>query len=516
MTRNPRLDRSTGLPGLGLPGLHLPGLRLLGPALLGALLAGCLNPPAYVRPEVAVPAAYRAQPPEVRDETRDEARDETRSDARNDARNGGRSQAGPGAAREDWREARPADLRPDAAWWTVFDDRLLDALMADVEAGNQGLRRAEALLRQARAATDAARAGLSPSISGGASASRAGQARGSSSSFGLDASAGWEIDLWGRISSNVAAAEAAAQASEADLAAARLSLQAQLAQSYHQLRIADAQRRLLGETVESYQRSLVLTRNRLAAGVATRADVAQAEAQLKSAEAQRIESGLARTQLEHAIALLAGRAPSALALAEAPMPGTVPPVPVGIPSRLLERRPDIAAAERRVAAANAQAGAARTAYYPSLTLSAGGGFRSGRLADLLSLPSRFWSLGPSLAIALFDGGARAAVRAQAEAAYDATVAAYRQTVLEAFGEVEDNLVALAALAEQERVQREALAAARTALDIATLQYKAGTVSYLNVILAQTTVLQSERAALDLRGRRLAATIGLIKATGGGW
>src|SRR5690606_2426811 len=328
-------------------------------------------------------------------------------------------------------------------------------------------------------------ASLYPSISGGAAASRAHQAGSTFSAFSLDVAAGWELDLWGRVRSSVAAAEAAASASEADLAAARLSLQALLAQSYHQLRIADAQRKLLADTVASYERSLKLTRDRLAAGVATRADVAQAESQLKNAEAQRLEVGIARAQPEHAIALLTGRAPSALALAEAPMPAELPPVPAGIPSRLLERRPDIAAAERRVAAANAQIGVVRAAYFPTLTLSADGGLRSNRLGELLSLPNRFWSLGPALAASLFDGGARAAASAQAVAAYDATVAAYRQTVLTAFGEVEDNLVALSVLADQENVQREALAAARTSLDIVTLQYKAGTVSYLNVIVAQT-------------------------------
>ncbi len=448
-------------------------------ALLLVLLAGCANPPAPVRPEVTLPGAYKEPAP------------------------------------EGWQAARPAEL-PRGAWWRVFGDAQLDALMTELDAGNQDLRRAEAQLRQARAATDAARSSLYPSVSGGAAASRSHQAGASASAYSLGASAGWELDLWGRVRSAVTAAEAAANASEADLAAARLSLQAQLAQSYLQLRIADAQRALLGETVESYRRSLGLTRNRLAAGVVTRADVAQAELQLRSAEAQRLEAGIARAQLEHAIALLTGRAPAALALAERPLPVQVPTVPAGVPSQLLERRPDVAAAERRVEAANAQVGVARAAYFPSLTLSADGGFRSNRLGELLSLPNRFWSLGPSLAAALFDGGARAAASAQAEAAYDATVAGYRQAVLAALGEVEDNLIALTVLAEQERVQREALAAARTSLEIATLQYQAGTVSYLNVIVAQTAVLQGERALLDLRGRRLAATVALIKATGGGW
>lgn len=488
MNRNPRPDRSARrrvhAPGparapAAASTTHTATMRLLRVPLLLALLAGCANPPAYVRPEVAVPAAYREQPP-----------------------------AG-------WQAARPSELQR-GAWWTVFGDAQLDALVTDLDAGNQDLRRAEAVLRQARAATDAARSSLYPSISGSAAASRARQAGTSFDAFSLDVAAGWELDFWGRVRSGVVAAEAAASASEADLAAARLSLQAQLAQSYLQLHIADAQRKLLGETVESYRRSLELTRNRLAAGVVTRADVAQAELQLRSAEAQRLEVGIARAQLEHAIALLTGRAPAALALAEMPLPAEVPSVPASLPSQLLERRPDVAAAERRVAAANAQIGVARAAYFPSLRLSADGGFRSNRLGELLSLPNRFWSLGPSLAATLFDGGARAAASVQAEAAYDATVAAYRQTVLGALGEVEDNLVALSVLADQERVQREALAAARTALEIVTLQYKAGTVSYLNVIVAQAAALQTERAVLDLRGRRLTATVALIKATGGNW
>jgi NodT family efflux transporter outer membrane factor (OMF) lipoprotein len=455
------------------------GMRFLQPVALCALLSACAAPPEHVRPELTVPAAYKALPPE------------------------------PGQA------ARPAELNGDP-WWTVFADPTLDALIARVDADNQDLRRIEALARQSRAAIDAARANLYPFVGGGAAATRSRQAGSTLDTYSLSASADWEVDLWGRIRSGVAAAEASAGASDADLAAARLALQAQAAQAYHQLRIADAQRRLLAETVTSYRRSLELTRNRMAVGVATRGDVAQAETQLKNAEAQQLEVGIARAQLEHALALLTGRAPTALALAEAPMPADVPVVPAGLPSRLLERRPDIAAAERRVAAANAQLGIARAAYFPALTLTADGGFRANRLSELLSLPSRIWSFGPVLAATLFDGGARDAVSAQVAAAHDATVAAYRQTVLAAFGEVEDNLVALTGLADQERVQREALAAARTSLDIAELQYKAGTVSYLNVIVAQTAVLQSERAALDLRGRRLAASVGLIKAIGGAW
>ena len=462
------------------------------PALLASALAACGTTPEYQVPAVEMPAAFRHAP-----------------------------------AEDGWRLARPAQAGNEA-WWGVFEDRRLDTLMAALDDGNQDLRVAEANYRQALAATDSARAGLYPQVSGGAAASRSrvasratgfadgGGASGTRTDYLVDLQASWEVDLWGRVRANVGVAEASAAASAADVAALRLSLQAQLAQSYFELRVADAQRRVFADTVVSYQRSLKLTRDRLAVGVAARGDVAQAEAQLKNAEAQAIELDLARAQLEHAIAVLTGHAPAKLQVPQAELDDVVPTVPVGLPSSLLERRPDVAAAERRVAAANAQIGVARAAYFPSLILSADGGLRADRLGDLLSLPNRFWSLGPSLALALFDGGARLAASAQALAAYDATVAAYRRIVLSALLEVEDSLIAHALLAEQERVQHEALAAARTSLEIVTNQYKAGTVSFLNVIQVQTTTLQAERAVLELRGRRLAAAIALIRAIGGGW
>jgi len=458
-----------------------PPLGLLALFAAVALLAGCAAAPAYVPPAIAVASEYKeAQPSGV------------------------------------WQPAQP-DIAAAAVSWEVFDDPVLESLIADVDLSNQNLRIAEAQLRGARAAVAAARADLYPGVSAGASASRGRSPTGTTSdSYSVGAGASWEVDLWGRVRAGVAAARSGAEASAADLAAARLSAHALLAQSYFQLRVADAQRRLLGETVASYQRSLQLTRDRLAAGVATRADVAQAEAQLKTAEAQRMDVGIARAQLEHAIALLTGRAPSSFTLDEGGLPEAVPPIPPGLPSRLLERRPDIAAAERQVAAANARIGLARAAYFPSLTLSADVGLRSSRFGDLFSLPARVWSLGPALAALLFDAGARDAATEQALAGYDATVAAYRQTVLAAFREVEDSLVALRLLADEEALQREVLAAARISLDIVTLQYKAGTVSYLNVIQAQTTVLQSEQAVLSLRGRRLVASVALLRAIGGDW
>jgi len=470
-----------GGPG-GAPGGRLAHpLRLLALVAAAALLAGCAAAPEYARPAIAVPPEYKeVQPTGV------------------------------------WQPAQP-DVPAAAVSWEVFDDPVLESLVADVDLSNQNLRIAEAQLRGARAAVAAARAALYPSVSAGASASRGRSTTGMTNDvYGVDVGASWEVDLWGRVRASVAAAQSGAEASAAELAAARLSAHALLAQSYFQLRVADAQRRLLGETVASYQRSLQLTRDRLAAGVATRADVAQAEAQLKTVEAQRMDVGIARAQLEHAIALLTGRAPSSFALDERPLPEAVPPIPPGLPSRLLERRPDIAAAERQVAAANARIGIARAAYFPSLTLSADVGLRSNRFGDLFSLPSRVWSLGPALAALIFDAGAREAATEQALADYDATVAAYRQTVLQAFQEVEDNLVALRVLADEEGVQREVVAAARISLDIVTLQYKAGTVSYLNVIQAQTTVLQGEQALLSLHGRRLVATVALLRAIGGDW
>ncbi|MGD9943108.1 MAG: efflux transporter outer membrane subunit [Burkholderiaceae bacterium] len=455
--------------------------------LLALTLAACRSAPEYRAPDIAVPAQFKEA--------------------------AGFGQATPGGG--VWQPAKPADLQ-GGPWWHAFDDPVLAGLMADVERGNQNLRQAEARLRAARAAIAGARAGLAPTVGGSVSAAQRRQAGSSGDSYSLSASASWEIDLWGRVRDTISASEAAAAASEHDLAATLLSSQIQLARSYFQLRIADAQRGLLDEAVASYERSLKLARDRLAAGVVSRADVVQAQAQLKAAEAQRLDVGITRAQLEHAIAVLTGRAPADLSLAAASLDETVPGVPPGVPSELLQRRPDIAAAERRVAQANAQIGIAQAAFYPSLTLSASGGFTSNRLADWLSLPSRVWSLGPSLAALLFDGGARDAVREQTLADYDQTVAVYRQTVLTAFQEVEDNLAALRVLAAEEQVQREALAAARQSLELVTAQYKAGTVSYLNVIQAQTTALQNELTVLALRGRRFAATVGLISALGGAW
>jgi NodT family efflux transporter outer membrane factor (OMF) lipoprotein len=315
---------------------------------------------------------------------------------------------------------------------------------------------------------------------------------------------------------SVEAGEANWQASAAQLEAARLSARATLAQNYFALRVADTTRRLLENTVKAYQRSLELTRNRYAAGVVARVDVVQAEVQMKSAQASLIDVGVERAQLEHAIALQLGDVPANFALAPTDLKIAMPQVPVALPSELLERRPDIAAAERAMAAANAQIGVAKAAYFPALTLSGASGFRTTNFGNLFSAPSRFWSLGAAAAEGIFDGGARRAVSDQAVAAYDIQVGTYRQAVLTGFQEVEDNLAALRILEQEAALQDEVAQAARHALELANNQYSAGVVSYLNVITAQTTALANERTAVNVLGRRLTASVGLIHALGGGW
>jgi NodT family efflux transporter outer membrane factor (OMF) lipoprotein len=326
----------------------------------------------------------------------------------------------------------------------------------------------------------------------------------------------WEPDLWGRIRRTVESSRASAQASAADLEATRLLVQAELGQDYLQLRTLDTQKQLLDTTVIAFQKFLDLTKNRYARGVASRADVLQAEAQLKTTQAQAIDVGVLRAQLEHAIALLVGKPASVFSIPVSPMMLIPPEIPAGVPSELLERRPDIAGAERRMAAANAQIGVAVAAYYPAVTLSASGGFAGSNLSDWLKWPNRFWSVGASISEVVFEGGLRHAQTAEARAAYDATVASYRQTVLIGFQEVEDNLAALRILQDETQVQDEAVKAAQQTVTVTTNQYKSGTVSYLNVIVAQAAALNSEITALNILGRRMAAAVLLVKALGGGW
>lgn len=450
-------------------------------------LAACTLGPDYVRPSTEAPAAYK--------------------------------EAG------DWKVGEPRDHLPRGKWWEAFGDAELNALEEQVAISNQNVALAEARFRQARALAQGARAELFPSVSGNmavtrgrasSGSSRSGSSGGVATDYNLAVDAVWEADVWGRVRRSVEAGEADFQAGAADLEGARLSAQAELAQNYFLLRIAEAQQRLLDATVAGYQKTLTLTNNRYAAGVAARADVVQAQTQLKATQAQALDLGLQRAQLEHAIALLVGKAPADFSLAPAPALAAFPAIPAGLPSELLERRPDIAAAERRVAAANARIGVAKSAFFPSLTLSATAGYQSSALANWLTLPNRFWSIGPAVAQSIFDAGLRRSQTDQAIAAYDASVASYRQAVLGGFQQVEDNLAALRILEQEARVQDEAVQAARQSVELAVNQYQAGIVSYLNVVTAQAAALANERSAAEIQGRRLVASVLLIKALGGGW
>lgn len=457
--------------------------------ILCVMLSACAVGPNYVRPDVPMPDVFKES--------------------------------------KDWKQALPADSLPKGAWWKIFDDPQLNNLEEQVNISNQTIVAAEAQYRQAMALFRVARASYFPFITGGVSytrelksstLNRSGQATGSvpTSDYLLPLDLSWEADVWGRVRRTVEAARSTAQASAADLESARLSAQAALAQTYFQLRTVEAQIQLLTATVEAYQKALELTQNRYGSGVAGKVDVLQAETQLKSTQAQLMDLGIQRAQLEHAIALFIGKPPSTFSLASAPFKPVPPTIPVGVPSELLERRPDIAAAERRVAAANAQIGMAMAAFFPRVTLSASAGYESGNSATWLTWPSHFWSLGPSLVQTLFAGGSILALTDEARAAYESAVASYRQTVLTGFQEVEDNLAALRILEQEALVQDAAVKAARESQTIAMNQYKAGIVNYLNVIVAHAIALANQRAAVDIAGRRMTATTLLIKALGGHW
>lgn len=418
---------------------------------------------------------------------------------------------------EGWKLADAEQSPALGQWWTLYRDPVLSDLVARIEPANQTLAAAEARYRQAQALVQSARAQLFPLATGGVGATRSGQAGSSvGEAYQASISASWELDLWGRLRRTVEANRANAQASAADLAAVRLSLQAELVETYLQLRILDEQRRLLDATVEAYARSLRLTENQYRAGIAPKSDVTQAQAQLKSAQAQAIDLAWQRAQFEHALAVLVGVPPADFELAIRDGALTLPIVPVGVPSQLLERRPDIATAERQVMAANALIGVAEAAWYPDLVLSADAGYQGSSWGDLFSVPNRFWSLGPQLALTLLDFGSRRAERERVEASYDETVAVYRQTVLDAFREVEDYLVQLRVLQEEAVVQQDALEAAQESLRLIQNQYRAGIVDYLSVATLQTSALNAERTQLLLLGDQLVASVRLIAALGGGW
>ncbi|ABC37082.1 efflux transporter outer membrane subunit [Burkholderia thailandensis] len=455
-------------------------------AAAAVLLAGCAVGPDYHRPDAAIPAAYKEAPP-------------------------------------GWKVAQPADRADRGPWWSIYDDPQLNALVDKLNASNQTVAQYAAAYRQARALVAQARASYFPTLGLTASESRASSALssgtttrtiGNTYNVGLDAS--WEPDLWGKVSRTVGAQKAGEAAAAADLANARLSAQATLAQTYFQLRAADATQKLLDDTVASYQKSLQLTQNQYAQGVAARSDVIQAQTQLQSAQAAAIDNGIARAQYEHAIATLVGEPASTFSLPPMPLTAEPPAMPIDVPSAILERRPDVAAAERRAAAANEQIGVAIAAFFPTLTLSASGGFQSSVWSQLFTLPARFWSVGPQLAATLFDAGLRAAQTEAARATYDQDVAAYRAAVLSAFQDVEDNLASQRILEQEIAVQRQAVESARHALDITLNQYKAGTVAYLNVLTAQTTAFSAQQKLSTISGQRMVSSVGLVKALGGGW
>ncbi|MDR9752804.1 efflux transporter outer membrane subunit [Pseudomonas sp. SZMC_28357] len=466
------------------------GSRLLSLSLCAVMLSACAVGPDYQRPETAAPIEYKEA--------------------------------------KGWRQATPSDSLARGAWWELYGDQQLNSLIDKLNTSNQTVAQSEAQYRQAQALVRSARSAFYPTIDLSAGKTRSSQGTGSSSSSLSSSSSGirdtystelgvsWEADVWGKLRRGLEADKASAEASFADLAAMRLSQQSELVQNYLQLRVIDQQKRLLESTVAAYQRSLTMTENQYRAGVSGRDAVAQAQTQLKTTQADLVDLIWQRAQFENAIAVLTGVPPAQFNLAETQDIPALPEIPVGLPSQLLERRPDIAAAERSVIAANAEIGVATAAYYPDLTLSLSGGYSSSTSKDLISLPNRFWSVGPQLSLPIFDGGQRSAELERTEAVYDQTVAQYRQTVLDGFREVENYLVQLKVLEEEAGVRQEALDAARQSLRLTENQYKAGLIAYLDVVVVQATALSNERSVLNLLQSRLIASVQLIAALGGGW
>jgi NodT family efflux transporter outer membrane factor (OMF) lipoprotein len=466
--------------------ISLAAVALAGMALLSS---GCMVGPNYKRPSAPAPPAYKEEPPPEFKEV------------------------------DGWKTAQPNDGMMKGKWWEMYNDPALNALEEQVSVSNQNVAFSEAVYRESRAQVQLNRAGLSPTISTAPSIteSRAGgSTTGLRTAYSLPIDAAWTPDLWGSVRRSVTAASATAQASAAQLENVRLIFQSDLAQDYFNLHGIDSEADLLNRTLQSYEEYLTLTQNRKAGGVASDLDVAQAEAQLYGTRAQLQDLGIQRAALEHAIAVLIGKAPSELTIPPLTLKTPPPAVPVTVPSLLLERRPDIAINERQMQAANEQIGIAKAAFYPSLSLSAATGFQNSRITTWLSWPARFFSIGPTLAETIFDAGRRRAVVTQTQATFDATVATYRQTVLTAFQQVEDNLATLRILAEESDTVDQSVSAAERALTVSTAQYKAGTTTYLQVIQSQATALSEERTAVQLLMRRLVASVVLVQALGGGW
>jgi NodT family efflux transporter outer membrane factor (OMF) lipoprotein len=470
---------------------------LTGISALPLLLAGCTVGPKYIKPAVPMTQMYKEVVPSSFKES------------------------------DQWQLAHPADQTSRGNWWEIFGDPELNKLEDQIAGSNQNLKVAEARFREARAAIRFNRASQFPAISTAPSANYVKASdfspnfpskiqEASTGDFVLPFDLSYELDLWGRVRRGVAAAREEAQATAADYETAKLSLEAELALDYFELRSADAQEQLLDDTVKAYSDNVQITLNRFSRGVAPKADVAQAQTQLETTRVQDTDVTVQRAQFEHAIAILIGKPPAEFSLSAAPLNYQPPSTPIGLPSELLQRRPDIAAAERRVAEANQQIGIARAAYFPTVSLGATAGFESTHITNLLDGPNAFWAVGPALAETLFDAGRRRATFESARANYDAAVATYRQTSLTAFQEVEDNVAALRILENETQQQQQAVASSQESLSLFTNRYKGGVDTYLQVITAQTIELANERNAIDILRRRLDASVLLVKALGGGW
>ncbi|HTR03797.1 MAG TPA: efflux transporter outer membrane subunit [Thermoanaerobaculia bacterium] len=458
---------------------------------LAFVLPGCAVGPDYHKPETVSPAAFKEAPVDP----------------------------------SEWRVAAPDDHLPRGAWWALFGDPGLSALEEEVASANTTIAQAEARYRAARAVVRQSRADFYPTVTAGAGVTRArvhtsvpGEAPvvATATTYSATGDASWELDLWGRVRRNVESSVAGAEAAGADLENVRLSMQAELAVDWYQLHGFDAQIALLAENAEAQERALKVTRNRHDQGVVSGVDVAQAETLLEATRAQVIEARLSRAQTEHAIAFLVGKAPADLTIPPAKIAVGPPAVPGLLPSELLERRPDVASAERQVAAANALVGVATAAYFPTVSIDASAGFVATTLSKLFSAPSFVWSVGPAALATLFDAGRRRAVTDERRAEYDAAVAAYRETALRAFQEVEDQLAAVRLLADEEKQQAAVVAAAEKAFRLAENRYEGGITTYLEVVTAQTVALSNERAAVDILTRRMVASVNLVKALGGGF
>jgi len=448
-----------------------------------ALLSACMVGPDYVRPTIDVGTEFKETP--------------------------------------GWKLARPAADLPRGPWWSMYKDPVLSELIDELNRSNQNIALAEARFRQAVAVTQGARAPLLPSLSAIGNVTRSGGGLSGATSaattgYGLNAQASWQLDIWGSIRRNIESTDATELALAADVAGARLTAQTAMTLAYLQVRVLDEQRRLLTATVAAYERALRLTQNRYRAGISGQGDVAVASTQLASTRAQLIDLEQQRAIFENAVAVLLGRPPSTFSIASARAPLVPPSMPVGLPSELLERRPDISAAERRTAAANAQIGVATAAWFPNLTLNASSGFRSNDFTQWFSAPAQIWALGPQLVALIFDGGARQAQISQARAQFDAQVAIYRQTVLTALQEVENAMVQIRVFEQQEAVQKLAVQSAQQSLRLARNQYDQGLVDYLSVAVLETTALNNERSYITLVGNRFTASVRLVAALGGGW